>query len=81
MEVQAPTYEENGEIKYYNLLKNPVQVEIDANTYKEKSVKVVNKKGVWDKILPMTGSTSSFIMILVGIGLLILSIILHKIKK
>ena len=81
VEVQAPTYEENGEIKYYNLLKNPVQVEIDANTYKEKSVKVVNKKGVWDKILPMTGSTSSFIMILVGIGLLILSIILHKIKK
>ena len=32
LEVQAPTYEENGEVKYYNLLKDPIRIAVGEDT-------------------------------------------------
>ena len=81
VEVQAPTYEEGGETKYYNLLKAPISVTVGATTYTGTAVKVINKKGVWDTILPMTGSIATFVITATGIGLLILAFVVHRKKE
>ncbi len=78
VEVQAPSYEENGETKYYNLLSKPVKVQINANSgeISSNTTKIVNKKGF---ILPKTGAVGSAILFLLGLG--IISIILCVRKK
>ena len=81
-ETQAPSYEdENGNTKYYNLLKEPVEIVVNATsgTYVEGvSPKVINKKA-FD--LPMTGSIGILIFALVGTTFIILAFILNKKDK
>ena len=81
VEVKAPTYVEENETKNYNLLRTPTRVIVNASTYSGTPVVVVNKKGVWDTILPMTGSIATFVLTAMGSGLLILAVVIHTRKK
>lgn len=63
LEVQAPTYEENGETKYYNLLKDPIKIAVEEETYEGLANVIVNKKGT---LLPSTGGMGALIFIVAG---------------
>lgn len=63
LEVQAPTYEEDGETKYYNLLKDPIKISVDETTYEGLANVIVNKKGT---LLPMTGGIGALIFVVAG---------------
>lgn len=79
-EVQTPIYEENGKIKHYNLLQEPVEVIVDKDTgiYSEKTQKIVNKKGF---TLPLAGGKTIIFLMVFGIGLITLAIVLRRKSK
>ena len=80
VEVQSPSYEENGETKYYNLLQKPVKVQVDSSSgvYSDNTTIVINKKGF---ILPKTGGIGIAVCTALGIGLIASSTFLGKKKK
>ena len=80
VETEAPTYEEDGKIKHYNLLQKPVEVKVDStsqNYSKENTTIVINKKPFE---LPLAGGTLSIISSVLGLCI-ISSIILVKKRK
>ncbi|MBR3249812.1 MAG: SpaH/EbpB family LPXTG-anchored major pilin [Clostridia bacterium] len=77
VETQAPSYQENNETKYYNLLDKPVQITVGNNTYTSNANIVINRKS---SILPNTGAIGAIVAIIAGIGLIALAIIIHKKK-
>lgn len=73
VEIEAPL-DENG--NRYNLLREPVEFTIDANSYNEENtIEIKNNKGL---ILPFTGGIGPVIMIGAGI---ILVVVLIKMRK
>lgn len=79
VEIESPTYEENGEIKHYNLLENPVEVQVTSASghYTKDSTTVINKKGFK---LPLTGGVLNIIPLLMGITMIIIAVIIPKKK-
>ena len=76
-EVQSPSYEENGKIKHYNLLQEPVEVVVNKDTgeYSVNTPEIVNKKGF---ILPLAGGNAIVFSVILGISLIVLAIILKN---
>ena len=80
VEVQAPSYTENNETKYYNLLNKPVQITIDADSFTaagDVNV-VINRRKT---ILPATGSIGAAVIVTAGIALLVVGVKLNKKNK
>ena len=75
VEVQAPSYEEEGETKYYNLLDKPVEITVSNNTFTQNANIVINRKPT---DLPYTGAMSGAIIVLAGIVLIAVAIIIKK---
>ncbi len=72
VEVQSPSYVENGETKYYNLLSKPVEVKVDSTSqiYSEDDTTiVVNEKPF---TLPFTGGTLVAVLLPTILGILII---------
>ena len=80
VEIETPTYEENGETKHYNLLSNPVEVTVNCTSGEEGegTVTVINKKGF---VLPLTGGTGAIVLTVLGISLIGLALKLNKKKE
>lgn len=80
VEIESPTYVENGETKHYNLLSKPVEVTVNSTSGEEGegTVTVVNKKGF---VLPLTGGTGAIALTIVGISLIGLALKLNKKKE
>ena len=82
VETQAPSYEdENGNTQYYNLLKEPVRVTVNAtsgNYVEGVSTKIINRKNFE---LPATGTIGMLIFTLIGITFIIIAVILNKKEK
>ena len=77
VETQAPSYIEDGVTKYYNLLKNPVEVQVGKTTH-QTVVQIENGKG-FD--LPVTGSIGLAIFTVVGIAVMAGAVVLNKKQK
>ena len=77
VETQAPSYIEDGVTKYYNLLKDPVEVQVGKTTH-ESAVQIENGKG-FD--LPATGSIGLAIFTVVGIAVMAGAVVLNKKQK
>lgn len=79
VEVQAPSYVENNQTKYYNLLQSPFKVEVNSSSGEksENTAIVVNNKGF---VLPKTGAIGMGVCTLVGVFLAIVAIIMGKKK-
>ena len=77
VETQAPSYIEDGVTKYYNLLKDPVEVQVGKTTH-ESAVQIENGKG-FD--LPATGSIGLAIFTVVGIAVMVGAVVLNKKQK
>lgn len=78
VEVEAPSYEEDGKIKYYNLLQKPVEVKVDStsqNYSKENTTIVINKKPFE---LPLAGGTLSIISSVLGLCIISSRILIKK---
>lgn len=77
VEIESPTYVENGETKHYNLLSKTVEVTVNSTSGEEGegTVTVVNKKGF---VLPLTGGTGAIGLIVLGISLIGIAIKLNK---
>ncbi len=73
VEVKAPTYEENGETKSYNLLRSPQEIEVTKTSYESETPAkiIINKTGIQ---LPATGGIGAIILILLGLVLAIVGI-------
>ena len=73
VETQAPTYEDTVDgqavTKSYNLLQNPIEVQVGKTTY-ETAVQVQNSKGL---DLPATGGIGIAIFAIAGITLMVIS--------
>ena len=79
VETQAPTYDDNGTTKYYNLLNKPEQVTINAETYTGDPIIVVNRKKT---ILPKTGGIGTALFTIAGLTLVVLGAVFYiKNKK
>lgn len=77
VETQAPSYEVDGNTKYYNLLNKPVQITVSNNTYTQNANVVINRKPTK---LPDTGAIGGVSIALVGVAIISLGIILNKKK-
>ena len=77
VETQAPSYVEDGVTKYYNLLKNPIQVEVGKATH-QTAVQIKNSKG-FD--LPATGGIGLALFTVVGITVMAGAVVLNKKQK
>ena len=77
VETQAPSYQEDGVTKYYNLLKDPVEVQVGKTTH-QTAVQIKNGKG-FD--LPATGSIGLAIFTVVGIAVMVGAVVLNKKQK
>ena len=77
VETQAPSYQEGGETKYYNLLKNPVEVEVGKTTH-ESTVQIQNSKGF---NLPATGGIGLAVFTIAGIAVMAVATVLNKKQK
>ncbi len=77
VETQAPSYEEDGETKYYNLLKNSVEVQVGKTTH-ETPVQIQNSKG-FD--LPATGGIGLALFTVAGITFMAVAVVLNKKQK
>ena len=77
VETQAPSYMEDGETKYYNLLKAPLEVQVGKTTH-QTVVQIENGKG-FD--LPVTGSIGLAIFTVVGIAVMAGAVVLNKKQK
>lgn len=75
LEVQAPTYEENGEVKYYNLLKDPIKIAVGEDTYEGLANVIVNKKGT---LLPSTGGMGAVVFVAAGILFIVLGVTYYR---
>lgn len=78
VEVKAPSYEESGETKYYNLLKDPVEITIGADTFEGAANIIINKKGT---LLPMTGGMGTLLITVAGIVLVVIGIVYLRKNK
>lgn len=78
LEVQAPTYEENGEVKYYNLLKDPIRIAVGEDTYEGLANVIVNKKGT---LLPSTGGMGAIVFVAAGVLFIVLGITYYRKNK
>ena len=67
VEIQAPSYEDNGTTKYYDLLNKPEQITINESSYTSNPIIVLNRKKT---ILPMTGRMGTLMFFVAG-GILI----------
>ena len=83
VEVQSPSYTEDGETKYYSLLQNPVQVQVNATSdeYDEETTTVVINRKISALPLPRTGAIGMLIFTLIGITFIIIAVILNKKEK
>lgn len=80
VETKSPTYiDEDGKEKNYKILKNPVEILVNENTFKEENANKIANTRV--KLLPFTGGKGTFMFYVVGITLILGSIILLKAKK
>ena len=77
VETQAPSYQEDGVTKYYNLLKNPVEVKVGKTTH-QTAVQIQNSKG-FD--LPATGGIGLALFTVAGVAVMIGAVILNKKQK
>ncbi len=78
VEVQAPSYQENGETKYYNLLSKPAIVNVNFTSGEHNNpVRIINNKNF---VLPLTGGTFSFISYILGIIIIFISIFIIRKK-
>ena len=77
VETQAPSYMEDGETKYYNLLKAPLEVQVGKTTH-QTVVQIENGKGFE---LPATGSIGLAIFTVVGIAVMAGAVVLNKKQK
>ncbi len=75
LEVQAPTYEEDGKVKYYNLLKDPIKIAVEENTYEGLANVIVNKKGT---LLPATGGMGALVFVAAGIIFIVLGVTYYR---
>lgn len=76
VETQAPTFEENGEVKAYTLLAAPKRVMVSGRTH-EIDIKVVNRKPFG---LPLTGGFGAIILIIAGISIVLIARSIRKDK-
>ena len=74
VETQAPTFQENGETKSYELLTKPVKVSVSGTSHTV-DVKVVNRKPIE---LPLTGGFGAILFIVAGASMMIIA---KSIKK
>lgn len=74
VETQAPTYDDNGTTKYYNLLNKPEQVTINANSYTSDPIIVVNRKKT---ILPKTGGIGTVLFTIIGLIFVVLGTVFY----
>lgn len=65
-ETKAPTYNDGGEIKSYNLLTKPMKVTLKKGD--SKTITVKNYKSGWE--LPKTGGAGSLLFTLIGLSLM-----------
>ena len=77
VETQAPSYQEDGVTKYYNLLKNPEEVKVGKTTH-QTAVQIQNSKG-FD--LPATGGIGLALFTVAGVAVMIGAVILNKKQK
>ena len=75
LEVQAPTYEENGEVKYYNLLKDPIRIAVGEDTYEGLANVIVNKKGT---LLPSTGGMGAVVFVAAGVLFIVAGVTYYR---
>lgn len=75
VEVQAPTYEDNGETKHYNLLKDPVEITVGEDTFEGSASIIINKKGT---ILPSTGGMGALIFVAAGIAFVTIGVVYYQ---
>ena len=74
VETQAPSYQEDGVTKYYNLLKAPLEVKVGKTTH-QSAVQIENGKGFE---LPETGSIGLVIFLVAGISIMSVAYVLNK---
>ena len=77
VETQAPSYQEDGETKYYNILKSPVEVRVGKTTH-TLPIQIQNSKGL---TLPATGGIGIAIFAIAGIAIMGGAIVLNKKQK
>lgn len=81
VETQAPSYTETVDgqavTKYYNLLKNPIEVQVGKTTYNT-AVQVLNSKGL---DLPATGGIGIAIFVTLGAGVMLVAVVMNKKQK
>lgn len=80
LETEAPTYEENGQKKRYEILKDPIEVNVNSTSGEDtdETAIVVNKKSF---VLPLTGKSFPIILVILGTILVLSSIIILKRKN
>ena len=73
VEVKAPTYEENGETKSYNLLRAPQEIEVTKTSYESTTPAkiIINKTGIQ---LPATGGVGAAIIITLGLVFVVIGV-------
>lgn len=74
VEIQAPSYDDNGTTKYYDLLSKPEQITINENSYASNPIVVLNRKKT---ILPMTGGIGTLVFVISGIVLIFLGVFFY----
>lgn len=68
VETQAPSYDDNGTTRYYNLLKDPMEVTVNATSHLETNkVTIENSRFT----LPITGGRGTVIFTMIGAVLMI----------
>lgn len=74
IETKAPMYEEDGEMKPYNKLNNPISITIDDQKAHH-DVEVDNYKSGWE--LPQTGGIGTSLFTLIGALLMGTALVLY----
>ena len=74
VETKAPTFEENGETKSYELLTKPEKVSVSGTSHTV-DVKIINRKPIE---LPLTGGFGAILFVIAGASLIVIA---KSIKK